>query len=215
MAMHDIDRAMFEVAQESLGESENYEVFESALASETQAEAYETAMAAELLEAANSGELDQFLGDLVSKAASAVKGFASSSTGQALGGLLKSAARQVLPKAGAIIGNAIVPGAGGALGQKAGRWLGGQFEGEGLSGEDRDLEVARAVVRVGQQATRNAIAAGPSAPPVPTATNALISAANRNLPGLIPVIRAVSSGGVPSTTGRWVRRGRRIVVFGA
>lgn len=214
--MHDIDRAMFEVAQESLGESENYEVFENALASETQAEAYETAMAAELLEAANSGELDRFLGDLVSKAASAVKGFASSSTGQALGGLLKSAARRALPKAGAIIGNAISPGGGGAFGQKAGQWLGGQFESEGLSGEDRDLEVARAFVRVGQEATRRAIAAGPSAPAIPTATNALISAANRNLPGLVPAIRdAATSGGVPSTTGRWVRRGRRIVVFGA
>lgn len=221
--MHDIDRAMFEMAQEGLGESESYESFESAFESETEAESEEIALAAELLEAANQNELDQFLGTLIGRAASAARGFASSATGKALGGVLKTAAKQVLPQAGQIIGNAVLPGAGGMLGQKAGQWLGGQFEGEGLSAEDRDLEVARAIVRVGQQATRSAVAAGPSAPPVPTAVNALVSAANRNLPALIPAIRAAAGGpgsGAPTSvragsSGRWVRRGRRIVVFGA
>lgn len=221
--MHDIDRAMFEMAQEGLGESESYESFESAFESETEAESEEIALAAELLEAATQDELDQFLGTLIGRAASAAKGFASSATGKALGGVLKSAAKQVLPQAGQIIGDAVLPGAGGKFGQKAGQWLGGQFEGEGLSAEDRDLEVARAIVRVGQQATRSAVAAGPSSPPVPTAVNALVGAAQRNLPALVPVIRSAAtrtgSGAAPTTraaaSGRWVRRGRRIVVLGA
>lgn len=221
--MHDIDRAMFELAQGSLGESEGYSGFETDFETEAEADYEEAALAAELLEAAHHDELDQFLGGLIRKAASAAKGFASSSTGKALGGVLKSAARQVLPQAGRIIGDAVLPGTGGNLGQRAGQWLGGQFEGEGLSEEDRDLEVARAIVRVGQQATRKAVAAGPSAPPVPTAVNALVSAANRNLPALVPAIRAAAgprTGATASTasfgaTGRWVRRGRRIVVLGA
>lgn len=216
--MHDIDRAMFELAQEGLGEEESYAAFETAFEHENEAESDEIALATELLEAANADELDQFIGGLIKSAASAAKGFASSATGKALGGVLKQAAKQVLPQAGQIIGDAVLPGVGGKFGQSAGQWLGGQFEGEGLSSEDRDLEVARAIVRVGQEATRKAIAAGPSAPPVPTATQALVSAANRNLPAMVPVIRAAGgAGGTGSgaSTGRWVRRGRRIVVLGA
>lgn len=217
--MHDIDRAMFELAQESLGESEGYEAFESAFETYTEAESEEVALATELLEAARSDELDQFLGGLISKAASAARGFASSATGKALGGVLKSAARQVLPQAGQILGNAVMPGAGGQLGQRAGQWLGGQFEAVGLSAEDREMEVARAIVRVGQQATRQAVAAGPGAPPVPTAVNALVGAAQNHLPALVPAIRGAASPGAgtgaAATSGRWVRRGRRIVVLGA
>lgn len=216
--MHDIDRAMFELAQEGLGEDESYAAFETAFANETEAESEEIALATELLEAANADELDQFLGGLIKSAASAAKGFATSATGKALGGVLKQAAKQVLPQAGQIIGNAVLPGVGGKFGQSAGQWLGGQFEGEGLSPEDRDLEVARAIVRVGQQATQKAVSAGPTAPPVATAVQSLVSAANRNLPALVPAIRAAAgqpgTGQVTGNRGRWVRRGRRIVVLG-
>lgn len=215
--MHDIDRAMFELAQEGFGGAASYEAYESEFEMETDSEADEVALATELLEAANQDELDQFLGDLIKGAASAARGFASSATGKALGGVLKNAARQVLPQAGQILGNAVLPGAGGGYGQKAGQWLAGQFEGEGLSSEDRDLEVARALVRVGQQATRQAVAAGPTAPPVPTAVNALVRAANQSLPALVPAIRAAAGQGGISTAGargRWVRQGRRIVVMG-
>ncbi len=216
--MHDIDRAMFELAQEGFGETGSYEAYESEFEMESDSEAQEVALAAELLEAANQDELDQFLGSLIKKAASAARGFASSATGKALGGVLKNAARQVLPQAGQIIGNAVMPGAGGGVGQKAGQWLAGQFEGEGLSSEDRDLEVARALVRVGQQATRQAVAAGPTAAPVPTAVNALVKAANQNMPSLVPAIRAAAGQGGQTpqggTRGRWIRQGRRIVVLG-
>lgn len=210
--MHDIDRAMFETDQEfedvgPLGES--YEYLE-AQASDSESEAYEMEMAAQLLEITSEEELEEFLGSLMRAAGSAARGFASSATGRALGGVLKNAARQVLPQVGQVLGNAIAPGIGGRLGQSAGRWLGGRFEMEGLSQEDSEFEVARAVVRLTRDATRNAIAAGPSAPPRQVARQAAIAAAQRQLPGLVPVLA-----GSPGTarTGRWVRRGRRIVLL--
>jgi hypothetical protein len=206
--MHDIDRAMFEAADEMGGLPVGG--YEAA----SQHEAYEVAAAAELLDVASEEELEEFLGNLVRKAASAAKGFVSSPTGQALTGLLRNAAKQVLPQAGRMIG--------GDLGRRAGNWLGSTFETEGLSGEDRDLEVARSLVRIADEATRTAISAGPAAPPVRTAVGALVTAANRNLPALAPVFE-VAAGSTPATartgtvrpaTGRWVRRGRTIVVLG-
>ena len=210
--MHDIDRAMFEMAQEGLDETEAYETH-------NRVEALETQLAAELLEVADEEELDQFLGNLVQRAASAAKGFARSSTGQALTGLLKNTVKSALPSAGRIVGDAFGSG-GGQVGAAAGRWLARQFESEGLSGEDSELAGARALVRTATQATRTAMSAGPSAPPVPTATRALVAAANRNLPALVPAVRqatrAAGSGARPSagrTSGRWVRRGTRIILL--
>lgn len=215
--MHDIDRAMFEVAQhEGLDEVQAYEAH-------NQMEALETQLAAELLEVADEEELDRYLGDLVKKAASTASGFARSQTGQALTGLLKNTVKQALPQAGRLVGDAVAPGMGGQWGATAGQWLARQFESEGLSGEDRELAGARSLVRVATQATRDAVSAGPGAPPVTTATSALVAAANRNAPALVPAVRqAAGSAGAARRTppgpgqrssGRWVRRGRRIVLL--
>ncbi len=213
--MHDIDRAMFEVAQEGLGEYESYEAYET----QTEAEAYEAQLASELLGVTSEAELEQFLGNLVGRAARAVRGFANSPTGRSLVGILKGAAKKALPQAGRVIGNAISPGLG-PTGAKLGQWLGNQFEAEGLSDEDREFEVARAFVRLGTAATRNALASGPYVPPGPAATQAVVSAAQRHLPGLVPTLRpgagpAVSGtvGELPTTGGRWIRRGNRIILL--
>lgn len=212
--MHDIDRAMFEAEQEyeeagSFGETYEFESYDT----EAESEAYEMEMAAQLLEVTSDEELEQFLGSLIKGAASAAKGFASSPTGKALGGVLKSAAKKALPQVGRVLGDAVVPGLGGQIGQSAGKWLGSRFELEGLSAEDQEFEVARAVVRLTKDATRNAVAAGPAAPPRQTATKAAVKAAQRQMPGLVPVL----TGAQPTTgaprTGRWIRRGRRIVLL--
>lgn len=211
--MHDIDRAMFEVVQEGFDEAEAYQAH-------NRVEALEVQLAAELLEVADEEELDQFLGDLVSRAASAAKGFAGSSTGQALTGLLKKSVKSALPRAGQIVGDAFGSG-GGQVGAAAGRWLAGQFESEGLSGEDSELAGARALVQTATQATKSAMSAGPGAPPLPTASRALVAAANRNLPGLVPAVRRAMQDAGPGTkrpagraaSGRWVRRGTRIVLL--
>lgn len=220
--MHDIDRAMFEAENhESFGElgevlGEHLETYEA----QSEAEAQEMELASELLEVGSEQELEQFLGGLISSAASAARGFAGSATGRALGGVLKNAARQALPQIGQVLGNAIAPGAGGQLGQQAGRWLGGTFELEGLSAEDRELETARAVIRLSRDATRRAIAAGPSGPPRQVANAALLAAARRQLPALVPALSqpADPRGSAPrepqhTSSGRWVRHGSRIVLM--
>ena len=222
--MHDIDRAMFEFEQEAYeteevaGEAqqshESYESYEAFEANE-QSEALEMELAARLLEVASEEELEEFLGSLVRSAASAARGFAASTTGRALGGVLKNAARQVLPKVGRVLGDAVVPGLGGSLGASAGRWLGQQFELEGLSAEDREFELARAFVRVARDATRAAVRTGPTAPPGQVATAAVVAAARRSLPGLVPVITQGGLGPAQRRSGRWVRRGNRVVVLGA
>src|SRR5918912_4296614 len=111
--MHDIDRALFEQEQWS-GET-SYEAGYEAGPLETGYETYEvfgesgdsreTALAAELLEVNSEAELDRFLGDVLGKAVSAVKNFASSDVGKAVGGVLKGVAKQALPHLGQIAGD--------------------------------------------------------------------------------------------------------------
>jgi hypothetical protein len=211
--MHDIDRAMFETEQESY-ENPSYEVFENeSYEAEYELDSRESELAAELLEVTNEAELEQFLGNLLSSAVSAARGFAGSAAGRALGGVLKNAARQVLPQVGQVIGNALAPGAGGQFGQRAGSWLGRQFEYEGLSAEDREFEAARAFVRVANDAARRTVNAPPGVTAQQAAQAAVIAAARRSMPGLVPLLSTSAHG--HRSTGRWVRHGHRIVLFGA
>ena len=61
-------------------------------------------LAGELLEVTNEAELDRFLGDLIKKAGKAVGSFVRSPVGNAIGGWLKGAAKQLLPVAGGALG---------------------------------------------------------------------------------------------------------------
>ena len=213
--MHDIDRAMFEseaeAEYETFGEAESYESHESGQHGESQ----EVALATELLEVTTEAELDRFLGKLISGAVSAARGFAQSDAGRAVGGVLKSAAKQALPQFGQAVGNAIAPGRGGALGQRAGQWVGDKLElgleTEGLSAEDREYETARAFVRFAHETAQRATQAGPGTPPAAAAQRAAVAAAQRHLPGLV---RPDATPG-RATEGRWVRRGNRIVILDA
>jgi hypothetical protein len=201
--MHDIDRALFEAEAENeeFGEAESHELSQ------------EVALATELLEVSGEAELDRFLGKLLSTAVSAAKGFAKSDAGRAVGGVLKSAAKQALPHLGGAVGGLISP-SGGALGQKAGQWLSGKFElgleTEGLSAEDREYEAARAFVRFANETAQRAAKAGPSVPPAAAAQRAAVTAAQRHLPGLLR-----PPTGQQRAEGRWVRRGNRIVILDA
>ena len=82
-------------------------------------ESDEMDLASELLNVTTEAELDQFLGSLVSKAASAIGSAIRSPIGQAVGGVLKSAAKKALPLAGGALGGYI----GGPLGAKIGSGL--------------------------------------------------------------------------------------------
>lgn len=210
--MHDIDRALFE--SEAFGEAEQNEYQEYGETSES-----ELALASELLEITTEAELDRFLGKLVSGAISAVRGFAGSDAGRAVGGVLKSAAKQALPQLGRVVGDAVSPGRGGGIGQRAGQWAAGRLElglqTEGLSAEDEEYEVARAFVRFADETARRAAQAPPTMPPQVAAQRAAVAAAQRHLPGLVGAQGAAGGGGSRGTEGRWIRRGNRIIVLDA
>jgi uncharacterized protein (DUF697 family) len=175
-----------EFLHELHGESNEFE--DESEMHETSHEAMEMELATELLEVSNEAELEQFLGGLIRKAAGAVKNFAKSSAGKAIGGFLKSAARKALPIAGSALGNMIVPGLGGAIGGKLGSLASGMFELEleGLSNEDKEFELARAYVRFANNAVRKA-ASNPNHKfqPRRVARAATISAAKKFAPGLL------------------------------
>jgi hypothetical protein len=232
--MHDIDRTLGEF------EGEMYETGEFEFEAESGSvfdEATELELTAELLEVSNEAELEQFLGDLIKKAGSAIGKFARSPVGNALGGILKGAAKAALPVVGGALGTLVGGPAGGALGgtlaQKAGDIFG--LELEGLSGEDREFESARAFTKFGGEAAKNAALAPPNADPQAAAKAAAVAAAKKFAPGLLaptapqnhhPIGVAMANGthagdfsaaatGVGGRrSGRWYRRGNRIVLLG-
>ncbi len=221
--MHDLDRVMFETGNELAGEGPHQEFLEILGESESEAETleaaqeyetYETELATELLEVSNEAELEQFLGNLISRAAGAARSFAASPTGRQLGGILKDAAKKALPVVGGAVGNWASPGGGGQkwgqrIGAAAGDLLG--LELEGLSNEDRELEVARGFVRFANAAARNAARAPRTAPPAAVVGQAVQQAAAQYAPGLLATYTAP---GYRRHSGRWVRKGDAIVLYG-
>ncbi|MEW5755932.1 MAG: hypothetical protein AB1810_06470 [Pseudomonadota bacterium] len=224
--MHDIDRTQMEYSSE-LETYEQFEFGETQWGAETgvfgEAEAME--LAAELLEVTSEGELDRFLGNLISKAGQAVGQFVKSPVGQQLGGLLKGAAKKALPMVGSAIGGYFGGEGGAQIGSKvastAGRIFG--LELEGLSQEDQEYETAKSFVRFAGEAAKNAASAPPSANPKAVAQSAVMAAARQLAPGLIGGASAVTpvTSGKPcptcgrGATGRWMRRGNKIVLYGA
>ena len=143
-------------------------------------------LASELLEVSNEAELEQFLGGLFKKAARGIGNFARSSSGRALGGMLKGFAKKALPIAGTALGTAFGGPLGGKIGGGLGRVASGLFELEleGLTHEDREFEVARQFVRLGAAAAKTA-SRMPKVPPKVAAKRAFLSAARTYAPGLV------------------------------
>lgn len=189
--MHDLDRTQnmfesnYEMEYEFEGEGEgDYEYEGEGLYGESESplnEVQEMELAAELLEVSNEYELDHFLGKLISSVKKGAGGFLKGGLGKSLGGLLKGAAKAALP----MIGNMIVPGAGGAVASK----LGGMFglELEGLSPQDQEFEAARSFVKFAGEAAQNAANAPAVGSPQQIAKTAIIQAAEKHAPGLLRV----------------------------
>jgi hypothetical protein len=258
--MHDLDRAMFETGE--AGESEHHEQqeflevlggllrehehgHETSVGHEVVDRAtHEAQLAAELLEAHETGETEQFIGSLLTRAGGVARDFARSDTGRALGGILADAAGKALPVIGRGIGGAFgsqYAGLGERIGSGAKSALG--LELEGLSQEDREFECAKAFIRFANSAIRRAAQAPPGAPPQAVARAAAATAAQQHAPGLLAAAspaarsagaaRSTGAGAAPSTgadavpstgagaargraaNGQWVRRGDHIVVLGA
>jgi len=230
--MHDIDRTTLEVNTDLENyEHDQYEYGEFGEAEwggETAvfSEAETMELAAELLEISDEAELDQFLGDLIKKAGQVAGKFVRSPVGQQLGGLLKGAAKKALPMVGSAIGG-YFGGTGGAkigsqLASNAGKIFG--LELEGLSHEDQEYEVAKRFVQLAGAAAKNAALAPRSVNPATAAQSAIATAARQLAPGLIRGTPAAVAGAAGSpcpscgrgaVSGRWIRRGNKIILLGA
>jgi hypothetical protein len=205
--IHDMDRTQIGFGQEL--ESFSYPAGETVFN-----ESEQMNLAAELMEVSSEQELENFLGDFIKKAANTVGGFISSPTGQALGGLLKGVAKQVLPMAGQALGGLVGGPAGAQIGGQLAQQASGMFEAE--SGE-QEWEASNTFVKLASEAVKNAAQAPQNANPFAVAKKAVIDAAKIHAPG---ILNTASSGAPdePSTgkghTGRWVRHGKRIILLG-
>ncbi|TMQ06527.1 MAG: hypothetical protein E6J90_15200 [Deltaproteobacteria bacterium] len=193
-----------------LGEAEaEYEAEHGGALGEVQ----EMELAAELLGVATERELDDVCRKLISGATREVKDFARSEPGERLGGMLKAFAKQALPIAGKAVGAAV----GGPLGAKFGgataKRIANMFELEvdGLSHEDRELEIAQKLVRIGAAAANEAARAPGQLPAQTIARRAFMSAARSHAPGLFRG-GAPGPGGAPAGRDRSVRAGRNASV---
>lgn len=215
--MHDLDRV--QVGRET----ETYEYGGGGGGRVIFNEQQEWELASELLEVNNEQELEQFLGNLISKAGSAIGSFIRSDTGKAIGGVLKDAAGKILPMAGSAIGGYFGGPAGAQFGGKLAQTAGGMFGLGETENEEREFEAAQTFVRLAADTVKNAAGAAPNAPPAMIAQNALAQAAQIHAPGLVgpagPTGGAGASGPGPmgghNRSGRWIRRGGKIVLFGA
>lgn len=146
----------FENAWSNEYEADAQEMYESG--ESPFSEMMELEMASELLEVQNEAELDQFIGKLIKRAApQGARNFLQSKGGRMLGGVLKKVAKVALPLAGRVVGGffggPIGAKIGGNIGQFATRAFG--LELEGLSAEDQEFAVSKAVVRFAGAAARN------------------------------------------------------------
>lgn len=236
-AMHDIDRTTAEFESElDEYEFDEYEAGDYEYEYEDEGEFYgeadlespfeeyeEMELAAELLSVGSEEELDQFLGKLFKKAWKGIRKAAPviGRIARPLGGVLKGLAKKALPAVGGALGSFIpIPGVGTAvgtaLGSAAAQAL--EFEFEGMAPEDQEFETARRVVRIAGAAAKKAAQTPPAQNPQQAAKAAVVAAAKRHVPALANAA-AAAPGGMASAPGRarggrWIRRGRRIVLLG-
>jgi hypothetical protein len=225
--MHDLDRTLNEFESE-FGNNGEYE-FDGEQEEEGEGEmdgemdeSEITALAAELLGVQDEQELEQFFGKLIKKASGAAKAFARSSAGRALGGMLKTAAGKALPVVGGAIGGYFGGPTGAKFGSQAGSFVKGRLGWE-LEGGDQEeeLEIARGLVKTAITAARTASQSPAAAQSAASIRRAAIQAAQRHSPQLARVIAASRPNGQGSAqaqgggqSGRWMRRGHTIVLFG-
>lgn len=189
-------------------------------------EVEEQELAAELLAVTNDQEMDQFIGGLLRRAASAVGGALRSPVGRVLGGLAKGAVRKILPGTGRAFNNLFDSVASGQIGQLAagaGQLLG--LEGEGMSAEDQEFSAAQQLVRLAGSAAAQAAASPSTRAPADVARQAMIQAARLHAPGLVRTTsqhqHSGGCGGGAGTcscqrtdAGSWERRGHHIILHG-
>ena len=189
-------------------------------------DAEEMEAASRLMSVSSDEELEQFLGGLFKKVTRKVGRFLKKGVGRRLMGTLKGVVKKALPIWGSALGTAIAPGVGTAFGGKLGGILSGLFEVEmeGVSPEDQEFEAARCCVRIAAQAAANAAKASrTAASPDQITRSAVVSAARKHAPRSVREAEAASLGRSGRrkaavrgrNAGRWVRRGKFVIVIGA
>ncbi len=176
-------------------------------------------LTAELMNVASEQELDYFIKNLVKRAAGAIGKAVRSPVGQAVTGVLRSAAKKALPLAGGALGAWV----GGPLGAKLGSGLASAagnalgLEAELLSPEDREFEGGKQFVRLAGATVRNTLNSPAGADPRAAAQSAIAQATKALAPGLLAGRPAASAPPAPSGVagGRWIRRGRHILILNA
>jgi hypothetical protein len=201
--MHDLDRSdlVFEASEDGEldGEAADHDgegVFD---------EIEQTELATELLGVTDDHELDQFLGNLLGKVRHRLSGALKGQLGSWLKGAIKTALPTLAGAAGTVLGGPV-----GALVAKQGAGALGSLLGlelEGLSPEDQELESAKQLIRMAGSAIQAAANAGGGSPAA-IARDAVAAAARRYAPGL------VRGHGHRAQSGRWYRRGNKIVIVG-
>jgi hypothetical protein len=159
-------------------------------------------LASRLLEVGNEAEFDRLLAGMMSHAAQQLGGELSAPLGQAVGGLLKSLAKQALPPARS--------GLGGGSSQHP-NMLG--MELEGLGEAEAEFECAKRFVRLAGESVRNAIESEPLGAPAHVAHAAVTTAAKVYAPALAISSTPAVARQHPRGTGRWVRSGDRIIAL--
>ncbi|MDL9999037.1 hypothetical protein QTI24_10525 [Variovorax sp. J22P240] len=208
-------------------------------------ESEEVELAMELLSVSNEAEWEQFLGKLfkgIGRGLKKVGSFVGSKVLKPLGGALKGLAKKALPLVGGALGSFIpIPGVGTAIGSALGSAVSKALEMEfgEMEAEEAEFEIARRFVRVAASAAQQAGAAPPGMPPEAAVRQALLAAARAHVPSfaaneaeLISEAEAEAeyegegeygaefesqgeAGISRALSGRWQRRGRHIVLFGA
>jgi uncharacterized protein (DUF697 family) len=198
-------------------------------------------LAAELLGVSEDAELDQFLGKVFKSVGKAVGGIVKSPIGKVLGGALKGIAKKALPMVGGALGSFIpIPGVGTAVGTALGTAASNLFEVplQGETQEEQEFDLARHFVRLAGSAAKVATKIAPGFDPASAAKAALAAAAKRYAPGLLNLLGEVGPTGParpngavgigarkgmpaagaaparPGSSGRWIRRGHRIILLG-
>lgn len=195
--MHDLDTRM--------NESFEYDFEQEGVFGEAEV----AQLASELMEVQGEAELEQFLGDLIKKAGSAVGTFINSPTGQALGGMLKSAAKQALPTVGKALGGYLGGSTGAQWGQKIGSFASDNLEMESEAENEAEFETAKCFVRMAGDAVKGVGSVPPGASVQNAVRTAISQAASTHIPALLSA--GTTTG---ASQGRWIRRGQRIVLLG-
>lgn len=234
------EQEYLEAGEFEFEDSETYETESESLFCENgeMCEAQETELALEFLEITNEAELEAFLGNLMQQTS---RWMQNSPRMQNIGKNARQIWSNKIWPTVKDIGTEALKGAAGAaltaIGKKAGAHFGNEkrgeniggaaaklfgFELEGLSGEDQEFEAARGFVRFAGNAAQNMIQLARTQAPQTAVQNAVVAAARVHAPGLLAAAggqgrtAAGPSSAPPSFghSGRWMRRGRKIVLYG-